>query len=202
MSSNLPSQVLIVRHGEKLGNAGNDKSGGPHLSIQGSARAAALPSLFVPAKPALSCDLKETKTGKDFTGKYKPENGAGDPPRFPTPEVIFATQDSAHSHRPVETITPTGLSLGLAINSQYPNSTAGIQAVVKQVQSGAYAGKTVLICWHHGTIPALASALGAANPPKWKGTVFDRVWQITFSKSGKASLKDHPQRLLYGDSAK
>jgi hypothetical protein len=57
----------------------------------------------------------------------------------------------------------------------------------------------VLICWHHGKIPDLAKALGVFNPPKWDGKVFDRVWQITYTK-GKASLADLPQMLLYGDS--
>jgi hypothetical protein len=65
----------------------------------------------------------------------------------------------------------------------------------------ACAGKEVLICWHHGRIPDIAKALGIAKPPKWDGKVFDRVWQITFTK-GKAALKDLPQMLLYGDSAK
>lgn len=201
MSTNLPSQVLIIRHGEKLGDAANDKSGGPHLSMQGSARAAALPSLFVPATPPLSCDLK-TGSG-NFTGHYKPEKNGGGKPRFDTPKVLFATENGSHSHRPVETITPTSIALGLTINSNgYPNSPAGIQALMNEINSGTYAGQVVLVCWHHGTIPAVASALGIAKPPKWKGTVFDRVWQITWSSKGAAKLKDHPQRLLYGDSAK
>ncbi len=62
-----------------------------------------------------------------------------------------------------------------------------------------YPGEIVLICWHHGNIPAVAKALGVLKPTKWDGKVFDRVWQITFPK-GKASLQDLPQMLLYGDS--
>ena len=46
MSSNFPSLVIIIRHGEKAGDPSNDAKGGPDLSIRGSARAAALPSLF------------------------------------------------------------------------------------------------------------------------------------------------------------
>ena len=41
-----PQTIHLVRHGEKLGDASSDKDGGPDLSVRGSARAAALPSLF------------------------------------------------------------------------------------------------------------------------------------------------------------
>jgi len=50
--SKVPSQVLIIRHGEKVGDPKKDDDGGRHLSIQGSARAAALPSLFASAQPS------------------------------------------------------------------------------------------------------------------------------------------------------
>ena len=194
MSNNFPSCIYIVRHGEKLGDAANDKNGGPDLSIQGSARAAALPSLFVPAN--MSCIL--TAGSSNFTGQYATVSGvkAGSP-RFLTPNFLFATQKSKHSNRPVETITPLSLATGLTINSSYPDS--GYGDLAKVALGGQYAGKVVLICWHHGEIPALAAALGVSNPPKWKETVFDLVWQITYTK-GKANLKVHHQKLLYGDA--
>jgi len=63
-----------------------------------------------------------------------------------------------------------------------------------------HAGKTVLICWHHGNIPALARALGIKDAPTpWPEMQFDRVWRITFA-DGVAALTDLPQRLLPGDS--
>src|ERR1700759_1289152 len=197
----LPSQILIVRHGEKLGTAGSDKNGGLDLSMQGSARAAALPTLFAPATPPLGCDLQPA-TG-NFTGTYAAVKISGSKPRFSTPDFIFATQTSTNSNRPIETITPTATALGQTINNSYPDSATGIQSLVTALTSGSqYVGKVVLICWHHGTIPALAKALGVSKPPKWNGTVFDRVWQITYSKKGKAALKKHAQMLLYGDSSK
>jgi hypothetical protein len=58
----------------------------------------------------------------------------------------------------------------------------------------------VLICWHHGNIPNLAIALGIPKPPPWPGSVFDRVWQLTYT-AGKPVLQDLPQQLLYGDSS-
>ena len=48
-SAQYPSLVMIIRHGEKPGDPAEDTSGGKHLSALGSARAAALPSLFTPS---------------------------------------------------------------------------------------------------------------------------------------------------------
>lgn len=107
MSTNTaPGQVLIIRHGERLGDPKKDDDGGRHLSIQGSARAAALPTLFIPALPQLSCALHHKAA--EFHGRYLPIPIKGKAPRFPTPNYIFATQRSKNSNRPVETVTPLG----------------------------------------------------------------------------------------------
>jgi hypothetical protein len=57
----------------------------------------------------------------------------------------------------------------------------------------------VVVCWHHGKIPALSAALGVADPPTWDEGVFDRVWLVTFP-AGQATLADLPQTLLFGDA--
>ena len=62
-------------------------------------------------------------------------------------------------------------------------------SLAKLVMSGNYAGRTVLICWHHGEIPHLAAAFGVVGAPKhWDEEVFDKVWQITWV-DGVATLK-------------
>jgi len=199
LSKSYPSVVYIIRHGEKLGASSSDKSGGPDLSIQGSARAAALPSLFAPARPPLSCSW--FGGSEVFIGQYKQVSKvSGKKLRFQTPKFIFATEQSHQSNRPVETITPLSLALGLGINSSFPNSAAGIQQLANVMQDPMYAQQVVLICWHHGTIPKLATALGVSKPPKWKGTIFDLVWEIRYSTKGKATLRIHYQKLLYGDA--
>lgn len=118
---------------------------------------------------------------------------------FPKPGFIFATKASKHSNRPVETVTPLAKMLNLDINAkfeddEYPKLAAELFTNPK------YEGKTVLICWHHGKLPELASALGATDvPDKWKDSVFDRVWVVTF-ENGKAKLSKRHQELLPGDS--
>ena len=201
MSTNIgPSQVFIIRHGEKIGDAKKDDDGGRHLSIRGSARACALPSLFLPAMPQSACKLY--RKAPDFIGNYRPVPIKGTAPRFSSPNFIFATELSKNSNRPVETVTPLAAALKLSINDRFEDKDADITKMTNAILNNwAFAGKIVLICWHHGKIPDVAKALGIAKPPKWDGKVFDRVWQITFTK-GKAALVDLPQMLLYGDFAK
>jgi len=199
MSTNTgPKQILLIRHGEKVGDPKKDNDGGRHLSIQGSARAADLPSLFVSALPQLSCKLHHK--AREFVGNYRQIPLKGKAARFPTPNFIFATQRSKDSNRPIETVTALATALNLHINDGYADTDADINEMSDAILNHlAFAGKIVLICWHHDKSPDVAKALGVLNPPKWDGKVFDRVWQITYAK-GKASLKDLPQMLLYGDS--
>jgi len=117
--------------------------------------------------------------------------------RFLRPDVIFATLGSKNSDREVETATPLAAALGLTLNIAYKEEE--YPKLDKEVLSGKYAGKVVLICWHHGTIPPLAAGLGVQDPPKWPDLQFDRVWKIEW-KNGKAVMTDLPEKLMPGDS--
>jgi hypothetical protein len=76
-------------------------------------------------------------------------------------------------------------------------------------RAAKHAGRTVLICWHHGKIPHLTKAvLGKAKnaerlngriPSHWDDAVFDRIWQITFDNQEKATFANRPQALLFKD---
>jgi hypothetical protein len=79
-------------------------------------------------------------------------------PDLPTPQVLFATHISEHSNRPVQTVTPLAAALHLPIDDSFSNED--YPALAAALLSGKYAGKTVLVVWHHGKIPQLASALG------------------------------------------
>ncbi|MFN0214219.1 MAG: hypothetical protein ACKVT2_08180 [Saprospiraceae bacterium] len=122
---NPSTRVLIIRHGEKLGAPdveGDTPS--PDLSIRGSARAAALPSLFTPDPTGggtpgqqLSCTIAAGKS-LQFGGTYRSPVATMAPgPRFPTPQHIVATKKSKDSSRPIETVTPIAQALGHPIHT-------------------------------------------------------------------------------------
>jgi broad specificity phosphatase PhoE len=124
--------------------------------------------------------------------------GGTAPHNLPRPDFLFATHVSKKSNRPVETITPLSAALGLPISHEIDDKDYA--ALEKELLSGKYTGKVVLVAWHHGTIPMLARALGATPPyDPWPDTQFDRVWRIDY-RGGKAALTDLPQELLAGDS--
>ncbi len=124
------------------------------------------------------------------------------PMPFDTPDFIFATKNSKKSHRPVETVTPLAKKLKLPINSEFSN--ADEEKLAEELFGNPkYAGKTILIAWHHGTTPELTGKLKATGfPESWKDEVFDRVWQITYDEKGKATFTDRPQHLMPKDSEK
>lgn len=53
-----------------------------------------------------------------------PAGIAAGPSRFPTPDFLFATEQSENSNRPVETITPLAQALNLKINHDFKDSPA------------------------------------------------------------------------------
>jgi hypothetical protein len=143
------------------------------LSVQGFRRAAFLPQLFV-AEPGVSRTL------------------------LPKPEFLFATAPSKHSNRPFETLMPLSSALNLPISNQIANDDYA--QLASQLLSGTYAGKIVLVSWHHANLPKLAMALGATPPyEKWPETQFDRIWRIDYV-DGKARLTELAQKLFPEDS--
>jgi phosphohistidine phosphatase SixA len=121
------------------------------------------------------------------------------PERFPKPDFLIATKRTKGSNRPVETITPLANVLHESIESTFRDEA--FEPLAHAVLTNPkYAGKVVLIAWHHGKIPDLAKALGVKDAPdKWNSQVFDRVWQITYDH-GAAAWKDLPENALPGDS--
>jgi hypothetical protein len=216
MSSNTqyPSLVMIIRHGEKPGDPNNDSTGGKYLSVLGSARAAALPSLFTPDPTTTPvsgliqsmCDLKPASASK-FSGSYEPSGAKAGAPRFPVPNFLFATKPDSSSHRPLDTITPLGQALGIKVEDPYDNNDfAKVEKLIMKDHPGTYANKVVLICWHHGKAPDLAQSFGVPDQQlksmgldPWPGTVFDLVFMITWP-NGTLNFTVDYQQLLFGDT--
>jgi hypothetical protein len=150
-----------------------DETKDPNLTPTGYKRAGLIPTLFIA------------------------KNGT---PRLLHPDFIFAADTSKHSNRPIETITPTARALNLPLNHDFQDKDTA--EISKELLSGKYAGKVVVICWRHSEIPALAAALGVADAPaKWDPDVFDQIWEIQWV-GGKAQLTTMPEELLPGDATK
>lgn len=152
-----PAQIILLRHAEKPADPED-----PHLAPAGVKRAARLVS-FIMKDPAMS--------------------------RFGSPVAVFATQSTKHDNgqRTQETVAPLARALKLPV--QTPFLGKDYAAMAKQILANpAYTGKTVLICWNHEEIQKLAAALGVnPRPRKWKASVFDRVYVISY-QSGEPTL--------------
>ncbi|HYI96997.1 MAG TPA: hypothetical protein VEX68_25870 [Bryobacteraceae bacterium] len=123
---------------------------------------------------------------------------------------LFAAADSSNSHRPRLTIEPLAAAIGLAINDKHADKD--YQKVADDIlQNAKYDQQNILICWHHGEILDLATALGATNlpsssnwPPSWPGHVFGWVLQLCYDDNG-AIIPDQTicfnQQLMFDDYA-
>ncbi len=175
-----PALVILIRHAEKpdesKGHAVSDEeTTDPNLAPLGYYRAGAYAAYFDPKR-----------------------NGG----LYPAIDHVFATKASDKSDRPVLTVTPLAAALGKKIHDQYDNHPDGIAGLCAEMLSGAYAGQTVLICWHHGTMPDVAAGLGHANAPKVPGTSFDVVWQFAYAKgSTTPTFTPSTENLMYDDAA-
>lgn len=104
-----------------------------------------------------------------------------------TPDYIAAAADSKSSMRPRLTCEPTATKLGLQMNLQFADRDFGALATFLE---SAPRGKTILICWHHGDIPALINALGGdpkkiLGVRKWPENVFGWLVVLTYDASGQ-----------------
>ncbi len=103
---------------------------------------------------------------------------------------LFAAQNSTSSDRPQLTIQPLAAAIGLAIDDTHKDKD--YQKVADDIlQNAKYDNQNILICWHHGEILDLATALGATGlpsssnwPSKWPGHVFGWVLQLCYDDNG------------------
>jgi hypothetical protein len=118
------------------------------------------------------------------------------PKLYPALSVLFAAARSKDSNRPLETIEPLGAALGIRIDDAFAVDDHKKLAKYILHDSPGYAGKTLLICWHHEKIPALATDLGVTDAPSpWPNNVFDRIWEFAYSPEGAVTLtiREQPQ---------
>jgi hypothetical protein len=121
------------------------------------------------------------------------------------PEAVLVAADSKQSHRPRLTVQSFANAANLPIDNRFANKQPADLAAALRAN---YQDKVILICWHHGQIPAVLRALGAdpeALLPdgKWPKDVYDLVIMVSFDENGRAipeGTKRITEHLLQGDS--
>ena len=114
------------------------------------------------------------------------------PATFGLPQFLIATSISKHSMRPIETLQPLSVKIGVAVDATYADQDYG--ALASQLLSDpryANAGTLIVVCWHHGNIPLMASALRAkpgSYPDPWDANVFNQILVLTYSGDGEPEI--------------
>ena len=111
------------------------------------------------------------------------------------PEICDAV--GSKSQRPKQTLAPLADRLKLAICLDWTKGQeAGLCRSVL-TQNG-----TVLICWQHERIPALAAHIPGGDIPQtqvWQDERFDLVWVFDLLPGGTYGFREIHQGLLSGD---
>ncbi|MEN5238697.1 MULTISPECIES: histidine phosphatase family protein [Pseudomonas] len=127
------------------------------------------------------------------------------PERFGKADYVFAanpsrhveegSQDRSYSYiRPLMTITPSAIRLGLPVNIDYgANDTDGL---ARELLRDKYRNATVYTAWSHGYLPELINAVAGKAlgeerviTQDWSGDDFDTLYVLTLTwHDGKASL--------------
>jgi broad specificity phosphatase PhoE len=121
------------------------------------------------------------------------------------PQAVIVAADSKHSHRPRLTVQRFAKAANLPIDNRFANKQPADLAAELRAN---YQGKVILICWHHGQIPDVLRALGAAPETllpngKWPRDVYDWVIMVSFDENGHVipeSTKRISEHLLQGES--
>jgi hypothetical protein len=158
--SNATETIVLIRHGEKTATELGQ------LNIQGLNRALALPDVLI--------------------GKY----GKPDYLFAPNPSAQIGARDGgSYSYvRPLATIEPTAIRLGLPVNTQIGFSD--IKGLQDELTKPKYAAALIFVAWEHGAEDEFAKnvmkAYGkdASVVPHWPGKDFDSIFVLRLAHSG------------------
>lgn len=165
--------IIIIRHGEK------PQSGLGQLNCKGLNRSLLLP-------------------------KYFSEN-------YPTANYIFAPNpgqkhlehhgdgNSYNYIRPLATIEPTAISLGLPVNTSF--GSKDIVSLVSELLNNKYHSSVIYMAWEHSDIVKIASLLyhhfnlDSSTIPDWHKDDYDTVFEFKIdwtTKTLKLQIKKQP----------
>ncbi len=158
VSARAEETIVFLRHGEK-------PSGGyGQLTCQGFNRAMALPPVL--------------------TGKF------GRPNVIYAPSPAVKVSDSAGSFyyvRPLATIEPTAIKLGMPVNTKYGYNA--ISTLQTALISTGYANATIFVAWEHLQLQKLVQNImtahgGGVTVPAWPSGDYDSLYVVRVNYSG------------------
>jgi len=154
--------IVLVRHGEK------PEGGLGQLTCKGLNRSLALPSLLV------------SRYGKpDFIYAPDPAEQVNDGHTLPTYSYL----------RPLATIEPTAIRLGMPVNAQI--GYTHIAELQKELLQPAYAHSLIFVAWEHLMLKQFAERVlqsygtGAAQVPDWPNSDYETIYVFHIARTGK-----------------
>lgn len=155
--------IILIRHGEKTAHELGQ------LNARGLNRALALPDILV--------------------GKY----GKPDYIFAPNPSEQIGSRDGgAYSYvRPLATIEPTAIKLGMTVNTQI--GFTQIKELEAELTKPQYASATVFVAWEHGMEDEFAKNVmkdyskDASVVPDWPGKDFDSIFVLRLTHANGAT---------------
>jgi hypothetical protein len=168
--------IVFFRHGEK-------PSGGlGQLTCQGLNRALALPDVLLP--------------------RY----GTPDFAYAPNPAVkIPDTAGSYYYVRPLATLEPTAIRVGMSVNTNYGyNDIAGLKSILIR---SSKANTTIFVAWEHAYLVRVVQSImdsygGGARVPPWPSGDYDSLYvvRVDYSPSAISARFDLDSEGLNGQS--
>jgi hypothetical protein len=128
----------------------------------------------------------------------------------PTRNVEEGELDNSYSYiRPLMTISPAAIKLGLPVNIEFSaNDTSDL---ARELLDEKYHNSTIYTAWSHGYLPELINKVAGNAVGKkqnitedWAGNDFDSLYVLTLTwHNGKASLQSHSykQGLDHGEQS-
>lgn len=105
------------------------------------------------------------------------------PKNFGHPTTIFATEPTKSSFRPFLTMQPLWNAIKDSVMDVSVDDEAALHLGHKLHVGDLSVGENVVVCWHHGQIPALFKGLGLQEgeyPDPWPEQDFGSIFVVTF----------------------
>jgi hypothetical protein len=105
--------------------------------------------------------------------------------KYGPPDFIFAAKESSRSNRSYETLLPLSDKAGVSIDDSIKDKEC--DRLAQLLMKRRYAGKFIVIAWHHDMLPKLLADLHAPKrtyPAKWDSSTFNEIFELDYDVPG------------------